>query len=185
MIWFTSDLHFGHENVLRHQERPWGDIEAMNRGLIANINATVGMNDTLYVLGDFSFKIKQAEAWELRKQIICRNVHLIRGNHDCGWNGTNAFKSVSDYLELKEEGYRIVLSHYPFLEWNGSRRSWSVHLHGHQHNDADYNIKSIEDGTLRFDVGVDANDFKPVSLDDVFAWAELARENRNGESDEI
>ena len=181
MIWFTSDLHLGHDNVIRYQSRPWATVDEMNAGLVANVNACVGMNDTLYVLGDFSFKIKQAQAWELRKQIICKNVHLVRGNHDCGWRGTNAFKSVSDYLELMEEGYRLVLSHYPFLEWNGSRRSWSVHLHGHQHNGAEYNVASIEAGILRFDVGVDANEYRPVSLDEVLAWADLARESRKGD----
>lgn len=178
-IWFTSDLHLGHGNILRHQpNRPWDDVESMNEALIGNINELVSEQDVLYILGDFSFKVKQAQAMELREGIRCRNVHLVRGNHDCGWNGTSAFKTVTDYVELKTDSRKIVMSHYPFLEWNGSRRGWSVMLHGHQHNDAGYNEANIEAGILRFDVGVDANDFKPVSLDTVLRWAELAMDMR-------
>ena len=181
MIWFTADTHFFHGNIIKHENRPWTTVEDMNEGLLRSINERVELNDTLYVLGDFSFKAKQAEVWELRKRIICRNVHLIRGNHDCGWGGTNAFKSVSDYLELKHDAYKLVLCHYPFESWNGSHRRWSIHLHGHSHNDAGYNLANIEAGLLRFDVGMDANGFKPVSVDTVLEWAELAKEHRRSQ----
>ena len=69
MIWFTSDTHFGHENVLRFCERPWKTVEAMNKALIDRINACVAPDDTLYHLGDFSFRITVEEALALRKQI--------------------------------------------------------------------------------------------------------------------
>ena len=55
MIWFTSDTHFGHTNVLKFSERPWDDIDDMNYALIENINACVEPSDELYILGDFSF----------------------------------------------------------------------------------------------------------------------------------
>ena len=57
MIWYTSDTHFGHENVLKFTDRPWETIQQMNSVIVANINARVGMNDELYILGDFSFKM--------------------------------------------------------------------------------------------------------------------------------
>lgn len=47
MIWFTSDTHFGHENVLKFTDRPWETIQQMNSVIVANINARVGMNDAL------------------------------------------------------------------------------------------------------------------------------------------
>lgn len=169
MIYLTSDLHFGHENVIRFQNRPWPTVEAMNDGLVNNINETVGVNDELYVLGDFSFRIKQAEAWELRKRILCRNVHLVRGNHDCGWSGTNAFKTVSDYAELKTGVGKVILSHYPFLTWNAMHHG-SLHLHGHIHSDGSCNLENAEAGIRRYDVGVDANGYRPVSLDDILAF---------------
>lgn len=82
MLWFTSDTHFGHANVLGYTGRPWSGIEAMNCGIITNINARVMPGDELYVLGDFSFSITVQQALELRRQIRCRKVHLVRGNHD-------------------------------------------------------------------------------------------------------
>ena len=62
MIWFTSDTHFGHENVLKFTDRPWETIQQMNSVIVANINARVGMNDELYILGDFSFKMTAQDA---------------------------------------------------------------------------------------------------------------------------
>lgn len=66
MIWFTSDTHFGHENVLKFTDRPWETIQQMNSSIVANINARVGMNDELYILGDFSFKMTAQDAYGLR-----------------------------------------------------------------------------------------------------------------------
>lgn len=82
MIWFTSDTHFGHENVLKFTDRPWETIQQMNSAIVANINARVGMNDELYILGDFSFKMTAQDAYGLRKKITCKKVHLVPGNHD-------------------------------------------------------------------------------------------------------
>lgn len=85
MIWFTSDTHFGHENVLKFTDRPWETIQQMNSVIVANINARVGMNDELYILGDFSFKMTAQDAYGLRKKITCKKVHLVPGNHDKDW----------------------------------------------------------------------------------------------------
>ena len=55
MIWFTSDTHFGHENMLRLCGRPWSTVGQMNEAMAANINSKVAADDELYILGDFSF----------------------------------------------------------------------------------------------------------------------------------
>ena len=63
------------------QTRDFKTLADMNETLVAEINAIVGENDTLYHLGDWSFGgINQI--WEFRKQINCKNIHLILGNHD-------------------------------------------------------------------------------------------------------
>ena len=82
MIYFTSDLHLGHENSIEFSKRPFGDITEMNKQLIDNINDDVKTNDELWILGDFAYKVSREEVRKLRDQIKCRNVHLIRGNHD-------------------------------------------------------------------------------------------------------
>ena len=79
------------------------------------------------------------------------------------------FEAVLDYLELKPgecHGTRMVLSHYPMLSWNGKRRG-SIQLHGHIHVDRAYNERNRQRGILRYDVGVDANGYAPVSRDEI------------------
>lgn len=201
MIWFTADTHFGHSNILGGNQRPFGSIEQMNARLIAAINERVSCRDTLYVLGDFSYRTTVAEALRLRERINCEHVRLIRGNHDKDWglleppardvvrNGRGGakrgsgsamrpapaasadapFEAVLDYLELKPgecHGTRMVLSHYPMLSWNGKRRG-SIQLHGHIHADRAYNERNRQRGILRYDVGVDANGYAPVSRDEI------------------
>ena len=85
MIWFTSDTHFGHENMLRLSDRPWSTVAQMNEAMVANINSKVAADDELYILGDFSFKMTVQDAYELRKSIACKRVHLLPGNHDKDW----------------------------------------------------------------------------------------------------
>ena len=201
MIWFTADTHFGHSNILGGNQRPFGSIEQMNARLVAAINDRVSCRDTLYVLGDFSYRATVAEALRLRERINCEHVRLIRGNHDKDWglleppardvvrngragakrgNGSAVrsapaapadapFEAVLDYLELKPgecHGTRMVLSHYPMLSWNGKRRG-SIQLHGHIHADRAYNERNRQRGVLRYDVGVDANGYAPVSRDEI------------------
>ena len=204
MIWFTADTHFGHSNILGGNQRPFGSIEQMNARLIAAINERVSCRDTLYVLGDFSYRTTVAEALRLRERINCEHVRLIRGNHDKDWglleppardvvrNGRGGakrgsgsamrpapaasadapFEAVLDYLELKPgecHGTRMVLSHYPMLSWNGKRRG-SIQLHGHIHADRAYNERNRQRGILRYDVGMDANGYAPVSRDEILEF---------------
>lgn len=80
MIWFTSDTHFGHENVLKFTDRPWETIWQMNDAIVDSINGKVAVDDELYILGDFSFKMTAQDAYGLRKRIACRRIHLVPGN---------------------------------------------------------------------------------------------------------
>ena len=79
MIWFTSDTHFGHENVLKFTDRPWETIWQMNDAIVDSINGRVAVDDELYILGDFSFKMTAQDAYGLRKRIACRRIHLVPG----------------------------------------------------------------------------------------------------------
>lgn len=167
MIWFTSDTHFGHANVLKFSERPWDDIDDMNYALIENINACVEPSDELYILGDFSFKLTVQQAYELRKLIRCKKIHLVHGNHDKDWRQpevANAFIVEPPIKVLKVDGVKIVMSHYPMADWQSmGHGSW--HIHGHIHSQGSaYNDANLAQGLLRFDAGVDANEYRPVSL---------------------
>ena len=180
MLYFTSDLHLGHDNAIEFTNRPFSTVDEMNLALVQNINETVGTDDELWILGDFSFKISKEQVRTLRKQIACRHVHLVYGNHDKDYSGEHIFQSVQHYKELKTEYGRLVLFHYPILEWSAAHYG-SIHLHGHIHSTGEYNQenrkKMFSDrfpyghnpkreglGLRIYDVGVDANHYRPISL---------------------
>lgn len=173
MIWFTSDTHFGHANVLGFCARPWRTVEEMNRALVDNINAVVGPNDTLYHLGDFSFKMTVEDARALRDRIRCRDVRWVPGNHDKDWSrpeveGTFAVEQPIATLKL-DGGRKVVMCHYPIMDWPGLGHG-AIHLHGHIHSASGYNEWNRDMGLLRYDVGVDANAYAPVSAERIIAF---------------
>lgn len=175
MIYFTSDLHFYHTKIKNHSRQFFYTVEEMNNRLIKNWNNTVRCNDEVYILGDVTMKGPDI----VRKLLSSLNgkKYLIRGNHDnfaenpdwlideylTGW--------VKDYYELHYNNFTFVLCHYPLLEWN-KYYSGSYHLHGHLHSTKYDNIKNLKDGIRRYDVGVDANNFFPVSIDDIILFFE-------------
>jgi len=168
MIWFTADTHFGHANVLRFTDRHerWNTIEQMDAGFVANINSCVAPGDDLYVLGDFSFKLDAEQARAIRERIRCKNVHLVPGNHDKDWTQdevAGTFIVEPPIVKLKSQGLKLMLCHYPMVDWEGLGHG-SIHLHGHIHAPAAYNEWNRANRVLRFDVGVDANGYLPVSL---------------------
>ncbi len=167
MEYFTSDLHLGHRMAIRMCERPFEDIEEMNPTLIANINARVNKNDTLYILGDIAHRTPVEEVNKLIAQMNGKKI-LIKGNHDKQYD-ESLFEGIYDFLEINLNGHPISLMHYPMAEWPKSRHS-SIHLHGHQHNKPKYNALQREQGVLRYDVGVDANFFCPVSINEILAF---------------
>ncbi|MDO4796992.1 MAG: metallophosphoesterase family protein [Coriobacteriales bacterium] len=171
MIWFTSDLHLGHANILHHAKRPFDDVGQMNDWIIDAINDRVSWSDELWVLGDFAYRVSADEVRAFRERIVCRNVRLVRGNHDVRFpHGESPFGAELGYYdELRTnppDRRQLVLFHYPILDWNGMNAG-SIHLHGHIHEDRAYNERNRAQGLLRYDVGVDAHDFVPVSITDV------------------
>ena len=83
MVYFTSDLHLGHENVIKLCNRPFDSIEEMDAALIRNWNRKVTNGDTVYVLGDLIYKSKKPPEEYLRQ--LKGKKHLIVGNHDRSW----------------------------------------------------------------------------------------------------
>ena len=170
MIYFTSDLHLGHNNMLKFRDRPFENVEEMNEQLLKNINDICTKRDTLFILGDISYHQNTKETEE-QLSMLNPQLILIRGNHDKQYK-ESLFAKVMDYCEIKVYHRKIVMSHYPFAEWNGSHNG-AIHLHGHQHNYEDYNISMRDQGILRYDVGIDANHGMPVSVYDIFRFFDL------------
>ena len=178
MMWFTADLHLGDTNILHDMDRPFDSVEEMNRKVVDAINECVAADDRLYILGDFTYRLPMAEAVRLRERIECKNVTLIRGNHDGDWEDPGApqiWEDVRDYLEIAPgyaKGHRLVMSHYPMLSWNGKARG-AIMLHGHIHSRGDRTNarnRDRERPIFRYDVGLDANEYKPVSRDQILGF---------------
>ena len=175
--YFTSDIHFGHTGVLEFANRPFRSIEEHADAMIENINATVGKNDRLYILGDFTMRFNSEDVQPYLNAIVCKNRWLIRGNHDqagilCK---PGAFVEVCDYKEIRIAGRKCCLSHYPFLDWNLAPihngvdlATSSYMLHGHIHSKRDsLNRQNASQGIWRYDVGMDANNYHPVSFEEI------------------
>lgn len=167
MVYFTSDLHLGHRGIIAMQNRPFEDIEEMNRVLINNYNSLVGKNDTVYILGDIAHHLTRPRAEELISKLKGKKI-LLKGNHDKNYDPA-LFEEIRDFHTTSINGHYISLMHYPLLSWPKSH-SGSLMLHGHIHSDESYNLINREEGILRYDVGVDANQYMPVSIYQILSF---------------
>lgn len=176
--WYTADWHLFHTRLMvKYCDRPFKSLDEMHAALVYGVNSVVAKNDELYILGDVCLdtcKPRRAVCSDLSVFDIIKRMngrkHLIVGNHDpSNLVKSRIWETVSQYKEIKDNGQRVVLFHYPILSWN-KRAKGSVHLHGHCHGTL-RNVSGDDHHSevgFRCDVGVDCWDFKPVSLDDVF-----------------
>lgn len=164
MIWFTSDLHLNHRAVVSMCGRPFKTVDEMNDILIRNFNERVKKNDIVYILGDIAHRTPVIEVNNFISRLNGKKI-LCKGNHDKRYD-SSLFEEIYDFLEISVHGVNISLMHYPMMSWPKSRHG-SIHLHGHIHSKGDYNLQQREEGILRYDVGVDANNFFPVSIKEV------------------
>jgi len=166
----TSDLHFGHKNIMkfcpRTRER-FLDVEDMAVQLILEWNAVVSAEDEVYILGDIAF-LPADKAVAILKQLNGSKI-LIEGNHDrkllLDATFRACFKEVHKYLDIIHNGTKAVLFHFPILEWDQMHRG-AVHFYGHVHG----NLSGLEKYRAR-DVGLDATGKVVVSLDEMVASA--------------
>lgn len=171
-IFFTSDLHFGHKNILKFCNRPFKDVDEMNQKLIENWNSVVPEDGIVFDLGDFAF-MPNSKWKEILSQLNGKH-HLILGNHDVtrypGPKIMDLFESVQYQLYLQIENRFVYLNHYPFLCYGGSYKDpksavWQ--LYGHVHTCPNAVGKDVDRMFMTFpyqyDVGVDNNNYTPVS----------------------
>jgi calcineurin-like phosphoesterase family protein len=163
-IFWTADTHFRHNNIRKYCNRPFATCEEMDEAMTANWNAVVKPGDVVYHLGDFAFTRSAAETEAILKRLN-GNIHLIQGNHDKdNVRKAKGFAWVSDKHQGKmvKFGEQLVfMSHYAMRVWDRSHHgAWCLHGHSHGTLPDDPNMLSM-------DVGVDANNFTPVSFEQV------------------
>ncbi len=159
-IFFTADTHFGHANIIKLVSRPFESVEAMDEALIQNWNSVVGPADTVWHLGDFEFRSAEDQTKYFDR--LNGNKNLVVGNHDGLKVLRYEWDTVTKYKELTVGEFVFMLFHYPILEWDGYYRdTW--HLHGHVHR----KTRWWGNGIKRLDVGVDANQFRPIAMEEL------------------
>lgn len=169
---FTSDTHFNHANIIRFCNRPFKDVEQMNDVMIANWNSVIGKDDTVFHLGDFC--LGGAAEWTKILDRLNGKIYLIMGNHDLKnirQGFISRFEHVAMQIRIEIGKKRIYLCHYPFLCFEGSYKDDVWQLFGHVHTRR--SNSGIDAGRLQYlyptqyDVGVDNNNFTPVSFGQV------------------
>lgn len=178
MIYYTSDLHFGHQNVIKFDNRPFDDIDEMDRTIIECWNSKVTNADTVYIIGDFAFKNEKPEEWYLEQ--LKGKLHLIIGNHD-GKLLENPiamarFESVEKMKHVVDGNKQISLCHFPLAEWNGFYKG-RYHIFGHIHIRTNMAYQYMSQFPNALNAGCMINDFTPVTFDELVCNNMKFREN--------
>lgn len=173
-IWFTSDLHFGHDRDFVWQARGFENLEAMNEAIVSRFNSKVQPEDTVYILGDIMLGDNLIGENYL-SQLNGKKI-IILGNHDTSTRVKIYEKYVEEICTAKVIKYKkrmIYLSHYPTLTGNmdDTPGHCVLNFHGHTHQTENF----TGDYIFMYHVGVDSHDCYPVHIDDALA---AIRENR-------
>lgn len=175
-IYFYSDPHFGHKNVIKYDNRPFKDIQDMNNKLIDKYNKVVKNDDLVIWVGDCFFT-RMDSAQNIMNSLNGTKV-LVRGNHDKGTNKFYrlGFDLVCDEMQLKIDGKKVIIKHYPYnpnfwirlkLFLRGRRIKYLDRapkneghwlIHGHVHGNS-WNVKD-----KMINVSANMNNYMPVSI---------------------
>lgn len=173
MIWFTSDWHLAHKNIVGPKISKWKDgyrdfdsLEKMDATIIGEVNERVKEDDILYMLGDVSLDGDRLIP-RYRPRIVCKTIHVCKGNHDKDISKVaEHFSSVGDVQTLQYPPVVIFMSHYAHRVWPGHHKG-VIHLYGHSHG-------NIADHGRSMDVGIDVaykmfGKYRPFSLDEIMS----------------
>lgn len=160
-VWVTADQHFNHGNIIKYENRPFSDVEQMNKFMIEAWNSVVVKDDKVIVLGDFGFGGSDFISDTLNK--LRGNKVLVMGNHDRSRSVKKwmelGFQAVYDYPIVYDTCY--ILSHAPI-----AGLIECVHFHnvfGHVHGNPE--IDTVSD--KGFCVSVERHEYKPVLWQDI------------------
>ena len=135
MNYYISDLHLCHKNVIKLDNRPFETIEEHDTELIRRWNEKVSNKDRVYILGDLCWS-KENEWARIVSQLNGKKV-LIRGNHDpkhLSVHTRRLFEDVKDYKEIRDDGRRVIMCHYPIPFYKADYNEDTYMLHGHVHD---------------------------------------------------
>lgn len=165
MIYYTSDLHLGHANIIKLCRRPFDSVGEMNRTLIANWNERVTNADHVYIIGDLIFRTAEDPLDHLER--LKGRKHLIIGNHDQDWmkkvDMPKYFESVDRLLVFGNGKHKVTLCHYPMMSFEGKYL-----IYGHIHNNKnDTYWPLLKTMTNALNASVEINGYRPVTFEEL------------------
>ncbi|MCM1101702.1 MAG: hydrolase [Acetatifactor muris] len=170
MKYYIADTHFGHGNVLAFDNRPFSNVEEMDRKMIDIWNKTVGEEDEVYIVGDFAYRNEHPEEWYLSR--LHGRKYLVIGNHDTKLlNNENAmryFAGVDKMMHVSDGEHQICVCHFPLAEWNGFHRG-TMHIHGHIHNRHDATWEFMKTRERAYNAGCMLHGYRPVTLKELIS----------------
>ena len=154
--WVWSDLHLGHENIIRYTNRPFADADTMDSTLYGNWEATVGSADELIFVGDVAMRRAVGpHTWQRIRDARGASKHLVVGNHDLTGSGSlrvDGFDDVGAVMFVDGDP-PLVFTHIPLADVPAG----CVNVHGHTHNEAPRDTPHIN-------VSVEQLDYRPLAL---------------------
>jgi len=171
MKFFTADWHINHKFILTAGKgRPFKSLEEMQETLIKKWNNKVSKGDDVYCLGDMFWSLNEYQIQKIMDKLNGKK-HLITGNHDklAPYVKSNRWVEITNYKEISEDNKKVVLTHFPIFEWQWFYND-SYHLYGHTHgtlNLAQYTLQRKRPNGNCWDVGVDNNNYEPVSFEEI------------------
>ena len=174
-MFFTSDTHFCHSNIIKYCKRPFANIAENDEEIIRRWNEKVPEDGIVFHLGDVAFG--DPERVDNILERLNDTIYLVIGNHD--WrrivnNHKWRFEMMTQQINMKIGKRHIILNHYPMLAFSGAWRGEDAtyQLFGHVHT-SPYTDEGLDQQrmkylfTSQYDVGVDNNNFTPVSWKEV------------------
>lgn len=171
MVWFTSDLHLGHNKPFLYEPRGFKNIQEHDNAIIENWNKIIRPNDKVYVLGDLMLNDNEAGIEKIKQ--LKGQIYVVRGNHDSEvrvnlYNNCNNIIKVAEGQFLRYGKYHFYLSHYPTLCSNFDNekplKARMISLCGHSHSQDTF---ADWDKGLIYHVELDAHNNFPVSIDSI------------------
>ena len=154
--WVWSDLHLGHDNIIRYTNRPFANAPVMDASLYQNWEATVGPADALIFVGDVAMRYAVGEqTWQRIRVGRGASKHLVVGNHDLKGSGSlrvDGFDDIGSVLYVDGDP-PLVFTHIPLTRVPDG----CVNVHGHTHNEAPR-------ASAHINVSVEQLDYRPVAL---------------------
>ena len=157
-VWFTSDTHFNHANIIKYCNRPFASVEEMNEKLIENWNSVVRKDDLTWCLGDFCLGPDQKKHIPELVSKLNGRINLVLGNHDHNsvkFYYDAGFNRVYDRKVIINDF--VILTHAPLMFLNDNTSFFQVFGHVH---DSELYPTFAKTGCC---VCVERHDYKPIS----------------------